>query len=152
MQQNSKELTPTLVPGLKDELILDVACGCYHTLVLTTKNEVFAFGWNCHGQLGINNRVNQHEPVKLMISSAIQIAAGFYHSVVMVSYWEENKLANDLALLVNNQKHSDIIFKVEGKPIYAHWCIIMCWSEPLQIMMNGPMWESFENIIEIKDC
>jgi alpha-tubulin suppressor-like RCC1 family protein len=47
---NSKELTPTLVPGLKDEIILDVACGCYHTLVLTaSKNEVYAFGRNCHG-------------------------------------------------------------------------------------------------------
>ena len=44
------------------------------------------------------------------------------------------------------------MFKVEGKPIYAHRCIIMCRSEPLQIMMNGPMRESYENIIEIKDC
>ena len=42
----------------------------------------------------------------------IQIAAGFYHSVIVVSQHEENELANNLSTLINNPKYSDITFIV----------------------------------------
>lgn len=35
--------------------------------------------------------------------------------------------------------------------IYAHRCILMARSEPLQMMVNGPMKEGYEDSIEIQD-
>ena len=103
--------------------IIDIACGCYHTLVLSQDHRVYSFGRNCHGQLGIGNKTNQFLPQqidKLDGKRVTQIAAGFYHSVVVVSEKEENDLAEDMRSLINNPKHSDLSFMVEGKPIHVH--------------------------------
>lgn len=81
----------------------------------------------------------------------VQVAAGFYHSVLLVSQSQEDELANDLKELLNNKEFSDITFVVEGKKIYAHRCILMARSEPLQMMVNGPMKEGYEDSIEIQD-
>ena len=39
-----------------DILIAQVACGASHTLLLSAKGEVFGFGSNEFGQLGLNDR------------------------------------------------------------------------------------------------
>ena len=70
----------------------------------------------------------------------------------MVSQTQEDELANDLKNLLNNEKFSDVTFIVEDKKIYAHRCILMARSEPLQIMVNGPMKEGYEDSIEIQDA
>lgn len=79
------------------------------------------------------------------------MAAGFYHSILLVSQSQEDELANDLKGLLNNPEFSDIIFVVEDKKIYAHRCILMARSEPLQMMVNGPMREGYEDSIVIED-
>ena len=33
--------------------VAQAACGSSHTLVLTTKGEIFAFGWGKDGQVGL---------------------------------------------------------------------------------------------------
>ena len=42
---------------------------------------------------------------------------------------------------------SDVTFFVEGRPIYAHRCVIMCRCEPLECMLDGPMRESLHEIV-----
>jgi hypothetical protein len=114
----------------------------------------FTFGRNCHGQLGNGTKNSEFIPTQLKDiehRKVIQVAAGFYHSILLVSQSQEDELANDLKGLLNNPEFSDIIFVVEDKKIYAHRCILMARSEPLQMMVNGPMREGYEDSIVIED-
>ena len=100
--------------------------------------------------------LNKNESTPLPIKDiehrkVVQVAAGFYHSVLLVSQSQEDELANDLKELLNNKEFSDITFVIEGKKIYAHRWILMARSEPLQMMVNGPMKEGYEDSIEIQD-
>ncbi|KAL4441987.1 hypothetical protein ABPG74_003738 [Tetrahymena malaccensis] len=54
---------PTPIPGLKDVKISMVSCGSDHTFALTTQGEVYAWGLNLKGQLGLGNFENQFSPV-----------------------------------------------------------------------------------------
>ena len=42
-------------------------------------------------------------------------------------------------------------FLVEGKPLYGHRCILMARCEPLDRMVNGPMREGQDPVIQIED-
>ena len=56
---------PQLIPAIIsiEEECCNVACGVFHTLVLTRKGRVYAMGGNSFGQLGIGNRRSQSSPV-----------------------------------------------------------------------------------------
>ena len=41
--------------ALRDSKIVGVFCGSYHSFVITSKNDVYAFGLNIKGQLGIGS-------------------------------------------------------------------------------------------------
>ncbi len=71
-----------------------VACGCYHTLAVSN-NELYAFGRNRHGQLGDGTTVDRHTPIKVDFKGGeiLQVAAGFYHSVVLSAKQEANSLS-----------------------------------------------------------
>lgn len=43
---------PTLVSGLQDDVIIEVACGSDYSLALSEAGSVFAWGNNTNGQLG----------------------------------------------------------------------------------------------------
>ena len=42
--------------------IIQLACGCYHTLALSDDGKVFPFGRNNHGQLGLETSVDCLSP------------------------------------------------------------------------------------------
>lgn len=46
------ELRPRLVAELWRATVTKIACGWYHTLVMTDRNKLYSFGRNTHGQLG----------------------------------------------------------------------------------------------------
>lgn len=45
------ESSPSYVAKVPDK-VSDMACGCVHTLVVTTQGEVYVMGDNSYGQLG----------------------------------------------------------------------------------------------------
>ncbi|CAG0881435.1 unnamed protein product [Darwinula stevensoni] len=66
--------------------MLQVACGVHHTLLLCNGGEVFAFGSNSRGQLGVGDTINRCHPDPVRIPpdvKIVQIAAGSYHSVFL---------------------------------------------------------------------
>ena len=108
-------------------------------------NGLYTFGRNNHGQLGIKSNQSQMNPVQvtdLKGKQIQQIAGGFYHSLVLVQEGEAKSLSNDVAVLLNNPMYSDVTFLVEGKPVYAHRCILSARCELLEKMLDGPMIES----------
>ncbi|XP_063223911.1 protein RCC2 homolog isoform X2 [Bacillus rossius redtenbacheri] len=50
---------PTLIEALKEHNIMSAACGRNHTLILTDRGTVFAFGDNKQGQCGVGNQQQQ---------------------------------------------------------------------------------------------
>ena len=78
--------TPTEVRAFADRAVLAVACGSYHTLVLTEDRHVYACGWGEHGQLGLGRRADVAVPeliTALKHKRIAQISAGSYHSAVL---------------------------------------------------------------------
>lgn len=73
--------------------VVQVAVGEDHTLVLTAGGKVYAFGMNDYGQLGsaVNDDNEDPNPTPALVSlpglkgHAVQVAAGFAHSLVLTS-------------------------------------------------------------------
>ena len=135
---------------LDDYSIIDITCGCYHSVAMSRTGKVFTFGRNNHGQLGLGNKLDVHIPPVTDLSqyNIALVAAGFYHTIFVARGVSSNRkssqksLSTDLRRLLNNEARSDVTFIVEGKPIFAHRCIIMSRCEPLERMLDGPMRES----------
>ncbi len=53
---STRELSkPELIESLNNEQVIDISCGGSHSLALTIDGQVYAWGENKYGQLGIGN-------------------------------------------------------------------------------------------------
>jgi hypothetical protein len=84
---------------LSDLKIIDISCGAYHSLALTSNGDVYAWGLNESEQIGIESgSVSQLRPVKINFSINEKfkaISCGAYHSMALtesgrVFSWGEN--------------------------------------------------------------
>ena len=55
----------------KESKVVDVGCGSRHTIVLTAGNELWGFGWNKYGQLGLGNLLTKDSVQKVPLPKAI---------------------------------------------------------------------------------
>ena len=63
---------------------VQTSIGGYHTIIYTKNGEVYVFGYNNYGQLGLGNIKNQNMPQLLMTDKEIrQIACGQEHSIIL---------------------------------------------------------------------
>lgn len=83
---------PELITCFKDtgERIDSIECGFRHAIAKSTLGKVYTWGWNLHGQLGQGDYNSELSPRPLTLekgqlnkTKAIQIAAGYSHSVIM---------------------------------------------------------------------
>ncbi|XP_023674598.2 probable E3 ubiquitin-protein ligase HERC1 isoform X1 [Paramormyrops kingsleyae] len=75
---------PQLVPALSGVFISDIAVGAEHTLALSSTGEVYSWGSNSEGQLGLGHTNHVREPTlvtTLQGKNIQQISAGRCHSV-----------------------------------------------------------------------
>lgn len=64
--------------------VVQIACGLHHTVVLTQEGEVFTFGSNIYGQLGIGDVLLRGGPVNVRLPSLAQsVAAGSNHTIIL---------------------------------------------------------------------
>jgi alpha-tubulin suppressor-like RCC1 family protein len=74
--------------SFKNERIIQIACGNWHSMALTTDGSVYGWGYNCFGQIGIGSTTDQKIPIKINIGNgaykAESIACGFEFSMVIV--------------------------------------------------------------------
>ncbi|XP_034025289.1 probable E3 ubiquitin-protein ligase HERC6 isoform X2 [Thalassophryne amazonica] len=80
-------IKPRQVPIPLPVPVIQVACGNVHSLALTKGGDVFSWGLNSHGQLGLRKEVRtQYSPVLVASLSGIpviQISAGGAHSLAL---------------------------------------------------------------------
>ncbi|CAM9161207.1 unnamed protein product [Ectocarpus sp. 12 AP-2014] len=100
----AKEQTPQKVPPLGRAKITQLACGQDHTAVLTSSGELFMFGNNRDGALGLAGHANEGPPIVasapqlvtgLKGKHVVQIGCGLQHTVALtaaggVYCWGEN--------------------------------------------------------------
>jgi alpha-tubulin suppressor-like RCC1 family protein len=67
--------------------IQQMACGNTHSLVLLSDGSVSATGHNFHGNLGDGTTVNKSTWTSVIPSGVTQVAAGWGHSLVLISGW-----------------------------------------------------------------
>ncbi|KAM9735319.1 putative E3 ubiquitin-protein ligase HERC1 isoform 7-T8 [Menidia menidia] len=75
--------TPQVVPSLEGLFIEDIAVGCEHVLALSSTGDVYAWGCNSEGQLGLGHSNPVKEPIlitALQSKQIRQISAGRCHS------------------------------------------------------------------------
>jgi len=103
---------------------------------------VFTFGRGNHGQLGHGDIFESRIPKQvagLRDKKVIKIAAGFYHTVVLVdqsSAKMPGSLSAAMEKLLKNPLRADIVFIVEDKELLAHRCILYARSKELDDFIN----------------
>eukprot|EP01132_Coremiostelium_polycephalum_P008032 gene8032-9880_t len=122
--RTNNEYSPKLIQDLKDVVIIKIACGTWHSLVLTNENEVYSFGFGEHGQLGHSN--NESSPYPKLIDSLfdlkiVSISCGNRSSLFLddqnrIFFCGYNKYGG-LPLSLENNNHSNEFIN-SPKPIY----------------------------------
>ncbi|XP_048243746.1 E3 ubiquitin-protein ligase MYCBP2-like isoform X7 [Haliotis rufescens] len=72
--------------GAGDVQVTQITCGQHHTVVLLQNGDVYTFGSNHQGQLGLGDTGVRGSPSKVPLPlSAVQVAAGSYHTVILLT-------------------------------------------------------------------
>mmetsp|Transcript_21486 Transcript_21486/g.30089 ORF Transcript_21486/g.30089 Transcript_21486/m.30089 type:complete len:607 (+) Transcript_21486:80-1900(+) len=80
--------SPRMVEALLGKRPKQVACGGFHTAVITEDGKMYTFGGGEHGQLGHNEKLNKVKPTLVQALDDIivtQITCGWSHSVALTS-------------------------------------------------------------------
>ncbi|XP_051176119.1 probable E3 ubiquitin-protein ligase HERC4 isoform X2 [Leptopilina boulardi] len=81
------ERIPRMLKALATRIVVQIACGLKHALALTNNGELYSWGSNKEGQLGIGSHIKKELKPKLISSLAgipiAFIACGGYHSIVV---------------------------------------------------------------------
>ena len=64
-----------------DEPVKSIACGIEHTVCLTEKGNVYSWGKNYHGQLGLADHVNKYSPQKVKLENISVINCGPHYTI-----------------------------------------------------------------------
>ncbi|XP_053438929.1 probable E3 ubiquitin-protein ligase HERC4 isoform X4 [Nycticebus coucang] len=110
---------PRNIKSLSDIQIVQVACGYYHSLALSKASEVFCWGQNKYGQLGLGLDCKKQTSPQLIKSLVgipfMQVAAGGAHSFVLtlsgaIFGWGRNKFGQ-LGLNDENDRYVPNLLK-----------------------------------------
>ncbi|XP_037661313.1 probable E3 ubiquitin-protein ligase HERC4 isoform X7 [Choloepus didactylus] len=110
---------PRNIKSLSDIQIVQVACGYYHSLALSKASEVFCWGQNKYGQLGLGLDCKKQASPQLIKSLLgipfMQVAAGGAHSFVLtlsgaIFGWGRNKFGQ-LGLNDENDRYVPNLLK-----------------------------------------
>ncbi|XP_017765568.1 PREDICTED: probable E3 ubiquitin-protein ligase HERC4 isoform X2 [Eufriesea mexicana] len=85
--KNVMECSPHMIKTLGTSVVVQIACGMKHALALTNNGELYSWGSNTEGQLGLGTHVKYEVKPKLIITligiPIAFIACGGYHSIAI---------------------------------------------------------------------
>jgi alpha-tubulin suppressor-like RCC1 family protein len=111
-------------------LIETVVCGVNHTFALLCNSEVFCWGKNGHGQLGLGDRKNRLVPTKLTFTAPVKsLSCGGYHTFAFLKNgdifcWgcnEEGQLGLDHRERVSLPTKFEFQFPARIKSLVCGW-------------------------------
>ncbi|KAL1456648.1 hypothetical protein WDU94_001361, partial [Cyamophila willieti] len=101
-------IPPARVYLPSDSPAVQVVCGLHHTVVLLQNGDVFTFGSNSYGQLGVGDMMLRGGPVHIKLNvPVVQIAAGSYHTVVLTCKGDVYTFGNNQVSLGGGWGYSD---------------------------------------------
>jgi len=83
---NERNCSPRVIESLVGKRPKQIACGGFHTAVITEDGSMYTFGGGEHGQLGHGDKVNKVKPTLVSALEGImisQITCGWSHSVAL---------------------------------------------------------------------
>lgn len=118
---------PTLIDLNKQIKIIDIACGAQHTLLLSDKGEVYSFGSNLTGQLGLDLDTTR----KTVVGKPTKIDQKYFNNekIIQISSTEFTSFAlsengnvyafgeNDKGLICNNDNDFNKYYNVPTKTL-----------------------------------
>lgn len=119
------------VAALESQKIVQIACGAAHSLALTEWGQVYSWGSNSLGQLGIDSTKSFSQPkiVKTLVTKhVVQIVCGHYHSIVLTNtgelYGWGSNVYGQLGLGIPNESvpNPTLIKTLVGLPIAVIAC------------------------------
>ena len=85
--------------------IIRIECGYDHSLCIDVNNNLFVFGLNVFGQLGLADNENRHKPIKHeKLSNIIDISKGGWHTFVKTSNNEIYGFGENISSLLGIKK------------------------------------------------
>jgi len=82
-------ISPARVPIPSESPVIQVSCGLHHTVLLLQNGEVYTFGSNIYGQLGVGDLMAHAGLIQVKLPTiATQVAAGSNHTVILTSKGE----------------------------------------------------------------
>ena len=69
-------LRPMRIEKLRDQKIIEIACGDHHVLALNYNADLYSWGDNTYGQLGLGDTISRYEPTRIDIKQVFKISAG----------------------------------------------------------------------------
>jgi alpha-tubulin suppressor-like RCC1 family protein len=90
---NDNQITPFKVNGFRGKKVSMISCGSHHSLALTECGQVYSWGRNEFGQLGLRNTIQTNKPnlVKIVDENNYtiiieKISCGTAHSLLLSTY------------------------------------------------------------------
>lgn len=81
------ETIPKLVdaPSLENKNARSVSCGARHSAIITDEGEVFCWGWNKYGQLGLGDSMDRNVPCIVPVDGyhPLNVSCGWWHTLVL---------------------------------------------------------------------
>ncbi|XP_015897159.2 ultraviolet-B receptor UVR8 isoform X1 [Ziziphus jujuba] len=60
------------------------SCGARHSVILTEEGQLFSWGWNKYGQLGLGDSVDRNIPSQVSVSGKPKnVACGWWHTLIL---------------------------------------------------------------------
>ncbi|XP_060743908.1 RCC1 and BTB domain-containing protein 2 isoform X1 [Tachysurus vachellii] len=79
--------TPRRVSScLQNKVVVNIACGQLCSMAVLDNGEIYGWGYNCNGQLGLGNNGNQQTPCRIAALQGItvvQVACGYAHTLAL---------------------------------------------------------------------
>ena len=147
--------SPALVQALVGKHIIQVQCGGYHTMALTSSGYLFTWGYARYHVLGHGNikpkclsfpclveGLREHNVVH--ISGGFDLCAALVDSTSSLSSIRQSQQAS-----FNNIEHSDVTFIVDNESLYSNIKVLTQKSDYFDAMFRSSMRESIERVVQV---
>eukprot|EP01130_Rhizamoeba_saxonica_P017931 TRINITY_DN8833_c0_g1_i2.p1 TRINITY_DN8833_c0_g1~~TRINITY_DN8833_c0_g1_i2.p1 ORF type:complete len:580 (-),score=122.04 TRINITY_DN8833_c0_g1_i2:587-2326(-) len=126
---------PRPIDGFGGSKIVKISCGNLHNVAVSSKGEVFTWGWGIEGALGHGNRRFKVIPTMItrIRSVNINLVGCAANATMIVADNADSSYSLDFMNLVNNEYRSDLVFKFKNnRRLYCHSVLVFPRCEYLR--------------------